>query len=101
MSPGIDIETDGVSVTSNKISNIFSPALNNSGINLNSAVAPVTHNTISQMGFAITTRGSCAAGSNLQFNTIVGVSTGLSGFSTAAAKTNSFKSVKTIVASGC
>ena len=93
---GIDIETDGVSVTSNTIYNILGGY--GIGIVANSAVAPVTGNTVAQSPIGIYLE--CVAGANVHSNTVLDTVLGLLGVS-GAVGANSYYNVGTINDGGC
>jgi len=94
---GIDLETDGVSVTSN----IIYAASSGYGIGIvaNSAAAQVTGNTIAQSPIAIDF--DCTSGNNVHSNTILGAVLGLINVPTAAAPANTYYNVGTNSSGGC
>jgi hypothetical protein len=94
LSPAIDVETDGVSVTSNAVTGFFAPGFNDTGIRVNSAVAPVTNNFLTQLSVGIDF--NCTAGNNVHSNTIFTTSTGLLSVPTAAVTKNTIRNVNTI-----
>jgi len=94
---GIDIETDGVSVTSNTI--YTTDGGYDIGIIANSAVAPVTGNTIVQAPIGIFL--DCTAGKNVHSNTILGAVLGLYEVPAGPVGTNTYYNVGTINAGGC
>jgi hypothetical protein len=93
---GIDIETDGVSATSNTIDDGIGFAV---GILANSTVAPVTGNTIAQSNYAIIF--DCVAGKNVHSNTILDASIGLYSVPTGTVSTNTYYNVGTNSTGGC
>lgn len=93
---GIDLETDEVSVTYNKVYNTLGGY--GIGVIANSAVASVTGNTISQTPIGIFLE--CKGGTNVHANTILDAFYGL--YETpAAVGSNTYYNVKTINAGGC
>jgi hypothetical protein len=101
---GIDLETDGVSVTSNTIYNAIGCGLFcNTGVGVgilaDSAVAPVTGNTVAQSGFAIDF--NCTAGNNVHSNTILDAVGGLVLVPTGTVSANTYYNVSTINYGGC
>jgi hypothetical protein len=93
---GIDIETDGVSATSNTISDGVGFGI---GILANSAVAPVTDNTIAQSNYAIIF--NCIAGGNVHSNTILDAAIGLYSVPTGTVSANTYYNVGTNGTGGC
>lgn len=93
---GIDIETDEVSATSNTIDDGVGFGI---GILANSAVAPVTDNTIAQSNYAIIF--NCVAGSNVHSNTILDAGIGLYSVPTGTVSTNTYYNVGTDSSGGC
>ncbi|MGA9978397.1 MAG: hypothetical protein WBQ08_07175 [Candidatus Sulfotelmatobacter sp.] len=94
---GIDIETGGVSVTSNTI--YTTGGGYDIGIIINSAVAPVTGNTIVEAPIGIFL--DCVAGTNVHSNTILNSTLGLYEVPSGAIGANSYYNVGTINAGGC
>jgi putative cofactor-binding repeat protein len=94
---GIDIETDGVSVTTNAI--YTTSGGYDIGIIVNSAVAPVTGNTIVQAPIGIFF--DCVAGTNVHSNTILDSTLALYEVPSGTVGTNTYYNVGTINAGGC
>jgi hypothetical protein len=94
---GIDLETDGVSVTSNTI--YTTGGGYDIGIIANSTVALVTSNTIAQAPIGIFF--DCTAGKNVHSNTILGAVFGLYEVPSGTVGTNTYYNVGTINAGGC
>jgi hypothetical protein len=94
---GVDLETDGVSVTSNTI--YTTGGGYDIGIIANSAVAPVTGNTIVQAPIGIFF--DCVAGENVHSNTILDAVFGLYEVPSGTVGTNTYYNVGTINAGGC
>jgi hypothetical protein len=94
LNPGIDVETDGVSVTSNEVTGFFALPFSDTGIRVNSAIAPVTNNTLTQLSVGIDF--NCTAGNNVHSNTIAAALTGLLAVPTAAVTKNTIRNVNTI-----
>ena len=100
---GIDVETSGVSVTSNTIFNaigcgFFCNTGLGVGILANSAVAPVTGNTVAQSGVAIDF--NCTAGNNVHSNTILDAALGLFSVPAGVVSPNTYYNVTTVNPSG-
>jgi hypothetical protein len=94
---GIDLETDGVSVTSNTVYNTLGGY--GIGIIANSAVAPVTGNTVAQSPFGILFE--CNAGGNVHSNTILDAVIGLYQVPIGAVGANTYYNVGTVNGGGC
>jgi hypothetical protein len=94
---GIDLETDGVAVTTNTIYTTGGGF--DIGIVANSAVAAVTGNIIVTAPIGIFF--DCVAGKNVHSNTILGSGVGLYGVPTGTVGTNTYYNVGTINGGGC
>lgn len=94
---GIDIENDSISVTSNTIYNTATGT--GTGIVANSAVAPVTGNTMVRFPTGIDFK--CTAGNNVHSNTILVAPNGLLNVPTGTVTPNTYYNVGTMSSGGC
>jgi nitrous oxidase accessory protein NosD len=100
---GVDIENNGVSVSSNTIYNAIGCGLFcNTGVGIgiyaNSAAATVTGNTVAQSGIGI--YFNCAAAKNVHGNTILDATLGLFGVPSGTVSINTYYNVGQINPSG-
>jgi hypothetical protein len=93
---GIDVETDDVSVTSNTI---YGAANGEIGIIANSAVAPVTGNSVAQVSIGILL--DCKADTNVHSNTILDAFVALYEVPGGTLGVNQYYNVGTINGGGC
>lgn len=94
---GIDVENDSISVTSNTIYNTATGT--GTGIVANSAVAPVTGNTIVRFPTGIDFK--CTAGNNVHSNTILVAGNGLLNVPTGTVSANTYYNLGTMSSGGC